>query len=131
MGRALVPAASGCYPLQPAGELHSDPSREPHGICWVPTADCPILTEAENAAVAHRYTDDHPTNPDGAAALLTDELLRNDCTGNETLTAVETRELNRQFQTAFPDMRVTVQEVVDDGALRLLPGPRKAPTRGR
>lgn len=82
-----------------------------------PAADCPVTTEAEIAEMATRFTEERRKDPEVNAALLADEVKRHRVRGDQIYTAEESAEVDRAFGEAFPDLKVTVDEVVVDGDL--------------
>lgn len=80
-------------------------------------ADCPATTEAENTELATRYTQDRRADPEVNATLLADEVKRHRVRGDQIYTAEESAAVDRAFGAAFPDLRVTVDEVVVEGDL--------------
>jgi steroid delta-isomerase-like uncharacterized protein len=77
-----------------------------------PAADCPTTTEAENEEMARRYTEDRRADPDVNATLLADEVKRHRVRGDQIYTAEEAMEVDRAFGAAFPDLQVTVDQIV-------------------
>ena len=80
-------------------------------------ADCPTTTEAENKALATRYTEEHRSDPDVNATLLADEVKRHRVRGDQIYTAAEAVAVDRAFAAAFPDLQVTVDAIVAEGDL--------------
>lgn len=80
-------------------------------------ADCPATTEAENKELATRYTEDHRSDPDVNSTMLADEVQRHRVLGDQIYTAAEAVAVDRAFATAFPDLQVTVDEIVAEGDL--------------
>ena len=75
-------------------------------------ASCPATTEAENRALAIRYTEERRSDPNINATLLADQVKRHRVKGDQIYTAAEAVEVDRAFGEAFPDLKVTVDEVV-------------------
>lgn len=80
-------------------------------------AACATTTEAENTALAIRYTEERRSDPEVNATLLAAEVKRHRVRGDQIYTATEAVAVDRAFGAAFPDLKVTVDEVVADGDL--------------
>jgi len=78
---------------------------------------CPTTTEAENKELARRYTEEHRSDPTVNATMLGDEVKRHRVLGDQVYTAEQAVAIDRAFATAFPDLRVTVDEIVAEGDL--------------
>ena len=80
-----------------------------------PAAACPATGEEEAAALARRFVEERWTDPDALGELLAEDYVGHRAVGTETLSADEGQRRAREYQTAFPDVRVTIERVVADG----------------
>jgi steroid delta-isomerase-like uncharacterized protein len=80
-----------------------------------PAADCPATSEDEIAALARRFAEERYVTPASLQDLLAPEVVYHRSFGTEMVTAAQAQKDLEDFNTAFPDVRATVQLVTAQG----------------
>jgi predicted ester cyclase len=84
-----------------------------------PTAECPVLSEEQNAAVARRFLEDAIGGHDANVLheIMAPEVVYHAAAGTDVDTVDEVITLISGTMTAFPDVHYTIDNVITDGDL--------------
>jgi steroid delta-isomerase-like uncharacterized protein len=99
------------------GSIHAPGRATPVAAQASPAAGtaCPATSEDEIAALARRFAEERYVTPASLQDLLAPEVVYHRSFGTEMVTAAQAQKDLEDFNTAFPDVRATVQLVTAKG----------------